>query len=531
MTAKKYHKKIESIRKRLVLYRPDSVLKNVLDHVHWSDTNKAPALGMPWIVFFLLKLAMQESKGQRREITKGEFSNFANELYHMQALAIPIGQNNPHLVLRPMILQQAWYQGSVQDDIRTLTRQMLWFAKTGSPYAKQFKITYGLSLEHFYLISLYLDICIADKAKGVAVINLFDLIFSLAPEISLDSIVRYFLLVSVRSEDLPGFFMANAVPGDENQQSEFLQTTPLRKKPILLDGDNLFLLGGRLFSRSISVLIPDLLKKMKGWNFKQHFGPDMEAYIASLLNRSGISYLTEAQLNAVCRKSSVVSGKMADYLVPGAVNIIFESKAIEPGDIVTAVFDADLLRSHLQDSFIKAIEQCQESVYRLSLSKDYSGADFACVVVTHQDFWFASAADVASFIDVELEARIVKKFGALPISFDKIIFVTIDMVEAIFDSQARSEINVGDFVAECCRDLATPAGRRFTLTHLIEDKLKDRMHNHPLLIEQADQWFNFFQAAVQKNQSYWVGKHSLLIEQKLAAMSTIRRVFDRLQNL
>lgn len=526
MSAEKFDEKIRGIRKRLKIYRPGSVLQKVLDHLHYSGAHNSPGLGMPWIALFLLKLSMQESFGKKRDITASEFSLIANELYSAQSLAIPALRQNPHLVLRPMILQQAWYQGDAATDVKALTRQMLWYLKEGSPYKEQFFKSYGVSLEDFFLLSLYLLILVADKAEGVAEINLLEVCMNLSPTIPLGGIVGYLSQVSVREEDLPDFFKAHAVPGDKNQQSEFLQTTPLRRKPVLLKDQKLLIPNGKLFSKSIAVLVPDLLKKIKGWDFKGVFGRDMEAYIGSLLKRSGISYLSESGLNEVCRNSSVVSGKMADYMIVGTVNVILESKAIEPGDIVSAVFDENILRSHLKGSFIKAIEQCQESVYRLKLSKDYSCSGFSCVVATHEDFWFASAADVASFIDIGLEARMIKRFGELPIGFENIIFVTVDMVETVFEAHARGEVVVGDFFNECCQDLNTPEGRRFTMTHLIEDKLRDRLFGHRVLLEEADKWHKFFQDRIEKNRSYWIGKHFELMEQNTIALDALHRSYD-----
>ncbi|MBF8803504.1 GapS1 family protein [Pseudomonas asiatica] len=529
MSAEKYSNKISKIRRKLRSYRADSVLQKVYDHLHWSGTNNPPALGMPWIVLFLLKLAMQECRGDRKIITSAQFTALANELFHMQGLAIPIGPGNPHLLLRPMILQQAWYQGEVLADVKAMTRQMAWYAQPGSPYDEMFKKNYGLTLEHFYLISLYLIILVANQSKGVAEINLVDLLFRLTPSIPLESVVRYFLLTSVRSQDLPAFFLSHTVPGELHQQSEFLQTTPLRHKPILADGNNLFILNGKFFSRAIGTLMPALLKKMKGWSFKEHFGPDMEKYIGDLLSHSKVTHLTETELNAKCRLDSVITGKMADYMITGKTNVIIESKAIEPGDIISAVFDPGILKAHLKDSFIKAIEQCQESVFRLKQTKVYSDGNFSCIIVTHEDFWFASAVEVASFIDFELTDRILAKFGSIPVPMEKILFISIDMLESTLASHANSDIEIGEFIEECSVVLGTAEGRRFTMTHLIQDKLGDKLKGHELLTSNADTWHNFFEEKLSKNSASWIGNHLELMRSSVAAKQIIHRALERLQ--
>lgn len=473
---------------------------------------------------------MQESNEAGRDMAKAEFGILANKLYRVQHLACPIEHGNLQLMLRPMILQQAWYQGEVVSDVKTMTRQMIWYSAEDSPYAERFIKAYGLSLKEFYLISLYLDILVADKAHGIVGINLYQLIFNLTPSIPLNQIIRYFLLVAVRSQDLPAFFNAYRVKGEDklHQQSEYFQTTPLRNKPVLLDGENLLIYNAKLFSRGVSTLIPDLLKKIPDWNFKDDFGPAMEKYIGSLLAASSIEHLSEDDLKECCRKSNVPRGKMADYLIPGNVNIILESKAIEPGDIVSSVFNPKILRSHLQKNFIKGIEQCQESIKRLRLTKEYSHANFACVVVTHEDFWFASADEISKYVDPELEARVQEAHGCIPLPFSNILFITIDAVESIFEAVSKGDIDLGSFLEDCIETLATPEGKRFTMSHLIQDKLAGKMSGHSIIKQKADEWHDYFQSDMDANRVAWQGQPAELIRQRMVVLEVLHRQFNRL---
>lgn len=527
MTAEKYDLEIKEIRQKISRYKADSVVQHVLDHLHWSQTLDRPASGMPWVCLFLLKLAMQECDQGCRDMKKRDFDALANKLFKIQHLACPIGQGDVQLMVRPMILQQAWYQGDILSDIKAMTRQMIWYTDEGGPYAEKFKEVCGLSLKEFYLISLYLGITVADGARGAVGINLYEAIFFLTPSISFDSLVSYFLLVAIRSEDLPDFFKAHSVKGDLHQQSEYFQTTPLRKKPVLQDGENLIIYNSKLFLRAVGTLVPDILKKIPGWSFKDYFGPTMERYVGSLLIDSLLEYYTEEQLNQCCRDNSVVRGKMADYMVPGPLNIVFESKAIEPGDIVLSVFDSGVLKAHLASSFIKGIEQCQESVYRLRQTKEYDSADFACVVVTHEDFWFASAGDVVDFIDPEIEAKIYAKYGEVPIPFSSILFVTIDVVEIILDAVFNKSIELGPFISECVAALQTPEGKRFTMTHMVQDKLVGKMGSHSALSRKADEWVEYFKSELDANKAAWQGRVVELIQQRLRLLAMMHRHFDR----
>lgn len=525
MSALKYHQRIEVVRKRLSVFRADSVLARVIEHLHWAQVNNAPALGMPWLIMFLLKLSMLSSTSGRREMTKRDLDRIANELYSIQDLACPLDQQSVQLTLRPMVLQQAWYQGDTTVDVKALTRQYLWYAKNDSPYNKKFSAAYGLTLKEFYMISLYLLIGCVSDAKGVVGINLYDMLCKLSPSIPMSHILRYLSIVTVRSEDLPSFFRLHILKGEVHQQSEYLQTTPLRRRPILLDGDSLVVLHPKLFSRSIAMLMPDLLNEIKELKFKDHFGPEMEGYIGQLFESSAIEHYKEAELNAFCRVDSVAKGKMADYMVPGEVNVVFESKAIEPGDVVSAVFDSERLRSHLTRNFIKGVVQCQESVWRLSKTKRFKGAEFVGVVVTHEDFWFSSAEDIVKFIDPDLNARL-RKNGVLPMPFENILFITIDMVESLIEAVAQGDISLGSFLKDCIETLRSPAGKRFTMSHLIQEKLGGKIKGHPLLSNKADEWLDYFQEAIEVNPRAWRGRVEDLVRCRNAAIGLLHNYFD-----
>lgn len=526
MSEVEYHNRIDEIRKRLACYRPISILARVLEHLHKSQNQKVPAMGMPWVALFMLKISMQESVKGHREMTEREFGRFANSIYNLQSVACPLDSGAIQLLMRPMVLQQAYYQGSVMLDVKALTRQMLWFVKPDSIYDSKFQESYGFTLEQFYLLSLYLIVAVASDAKGIVGVNLFDLIAKIGPSIPLSVIVKYFTLLSLRPEGLRAFFVEHTVPGELYQQSEYFQTTPLRKRPLLLNGEEILMLHPKLFSHSISMLIPDLLKAIRDWGpersgFKNYFGNDMERYIRDLLNFSEIKFFDEAQLNNRCRAGSVAAGKMADYLIPGEINVLFESKAIEPGDIVSSVFDPELLRAHLKGSFIKGIEQCQESVHRLRQLEDFHEAEFFGVVVTHEDFWFASAADVVRYVDPELESRALEKFGAIPIPFENILFITIDIVEGLFDALSRREINLAEVLVDCVETMKTPAGKRFTMSHLVEEKLKGVLKGHPMLMNKADDWLRFFEKSLDVNARLWGGRVRDLFEYRHQALTLL----------
>ncbi|MGU1065438.1 GapS1 family protein [Pseudomonas aeruginosa] len=516
MSAAEYDRRLRAIKSKLREYRPDSVLNMVLDHFHRSGGKENPTMGMPWIVLFLLKLCMLEGHRNGKVINPKEFYKLAQRLYDIQSLACPIQPDAPGdfiLKMRAFIAQQAGYQRDTVEEMRALTRQMIWFTGGDDFYSRKFEELYGLSLDSFYYIAFYLVVIVADKAKGVVGLNLLDMLFWLSPRIPIAHIIRFLALVGVKSEDLPSFFEKARIKDECNQQSEYFQPTPLRHKPVLIDGNNFLMFSGSLFSRGMSSIVPDMLKRNLKAEFKQsQFGPAMECYIGSIMAASGVEFISEEEIDKFLSERGVAKGRVTDYLVPGDVNILVESKAIEPGDIVACVADSEVLRSHLSGSFIKGLEQGQETVYRLKKTKEYSDSNFIVVVITHEDFWFSNGLAIAQQVDTTLEERLTARFGSLPIPLADVLYVTIDDFENVLAHQQEGLASMSEVLKLCAERLRTDEGRRFRSGDMLSEILHKRRLGHPSLIARANTWRESFFNDVELNKRAWQGRHIELME-------------------
>lgn len=516
MTVEIYDKRLRAIKRELSFFRADSILNRTLSHLHWGQTNDVPGGGMPWLAFFMLKLGMLEGKDEGRDMSVIEFNNIMEKLYKLQGAACSIEVGGVELKLRPMFLQQEWYQRNLVEEIKSLVRQSIWFTNEGSDYSVRFQQEYGIGLRDFYNISLYLVVSVAVSKKGIVGVNLYSLIMHLVPAVSVNAIANYILLVGVRSQDLPRFFSQHKLSFSVNQQSEYFQTTPLRWKPLLLDGENLFVCHPKLFVSGVGMLIPSLLKKINvpGWQFKVEFGAGMELYMGSTLKEAGIEYYTEDGINDLCRSENVFKGKATDFLIPGEINLLVECKAIEPSDVVSSVFDPEVLRRDLEKSFIKAILQCQETIFRLSEMRKFKSSKFVCVVVTHEDFWFASAGDVGRYIDPGLAASIESKYGILPLQLDNIIFININTWESILASVSKVGTNLAEIITSCAESLTTPEGRRFTATQSIQEKLSGTIYGLSSIAEHAKKWQEWLELIINENKMLWQGETAKLVESR-----------------
>ncbi|WP_460417973.1 GapS1 family protein [Pseudomonas sp. microsymbiont 2] len=529
MSVEKYDKTIRGIKRELSYYRPDSILQCVLDHLHWAQTNKVLADGMPWLTFFMLKLGMLEGSGKGRSMSSQEFNVIVNKLYRIQHLACPVEYGGVELKLRSMFLQQEWYQRDLVEEVKSLLRQSLWFAGGKEIYSQKFHEAYGLSLSDFYDISLYFIAVVCTNKKGVVAFNLHNVIMHLHPVYSMDVIARYLLLVSVRDQDLPAFFKGFRLPYALNQQSEYFQTTPLRWRPIILSGENLFVCHPKLFVSGIGMLIPSLLKKLEvpGWHFKTDFGECMEKHVGTAMAEAGVRAHNESGIKEICRKYSIVTGKATDFLVPGEINLLVECKAIEPSDIVSSVFDAEVLKRDLKDSFIKAIVQCQETVWRLSQVRDYYGKDFACVVVTHEDFWFATAEDVAQHIDLDLRERLNNSYGCTPVPLSRILFLNINAWESMLASIEKVGTDLGRLVMDCAEGLSKPEGKRFTASQAVHEKLNKRIYSLGSFAARAKESQTRLQFMLEGNKAAWQGRTVSLVRARAHLLRYLHMAFDK----
>lgn len=527
MTEHVYDKKIREIKSALGCYSRASVLRVAAVYLHESRVLADPIARMPWLVMFLIKLSMLGGGcGGRDVMGMDKFYSLMNKLLDIQHLAADIYGGDLMLRVRPMVLQQSWYQGSTEVDVNRVFRQMHWFSGVDDFYCKRFEEISGISLYSFYTISLYILVCYL-KEGGVARFNLFDIIFRLCPSIPVKHIEKYFVLVGVRVGDLPGFFGKYRIKGELNQRSEYFQPTPLRFRPVLLDGGDALVLNRSVFSGGVSSLVPDLLKERLKEKFKDRFGPDMESYVGNIISRAGLDFIDERGIKDVYSASGV-GGKVSDYLIRGVDNILIECKAIEPGDIVKSSFDADLLCRMLSDSFIHAIEQGQETAHILSGIDGFSGARFRLVVVTHEDFWFSTGADVARLVDKELERRVLERFGDVAIPLDEVIYMPVVALEAILELHARGDASFHDVVGQCINLMNSSGGERLTTTHVVSKILKGKFPCAREVLDAGTKWVDEFPEMLRRNEEYWKLRKFGLISARQSVLSGINRGLDSL---
>lgn len=470
----------------------------------------------------IIKLSMLNGNRLGKEMSLSEFEGVANRLWRIQHLASDINGGDLLIRMRPMIIQQTWYQGDILENLIPIARQFNIYVNGDEFYNNKFKELYGFSLRSFYLISIYLLLQVSFSGKGVLKLSISSMILFLCPKIPLKDLMSYFVLVGVRVYDLPDFFKLHKLKDDKNQQSEYFQPTPLRFKPLLIANDSVFIINRHVFSSGVASIVTDLLKKNFKEEFKVRFGPDMENYVGDLISASGLNFYRESDLKKIYAKNSL-RGKVSDYLLLGGDKILLECKAIEPGDIVKSSFDSELIRRILTESFIHAIEQGQETAFLLSETRELKDEKFKLIVVTHEDFWFATGADVVNHVDPKIRERVVSKYGYVPIEFEDIIYVTVRALEALLELHCENDVDFFDCISKCLDLLKTPKGKRQTSFHAFTEITGGKFPGGKSIIKELENLQLEINEMYEENKKYWQADPLSIVKAEYSLMNSTNK--------
>ncbi|MBT1266821.1 hypothetical protein [Pseudomonas sp. VS38] len=524
MSTQKYKKTLKNIKSELSSFCPLSVLNEGISYLGEFNNSERPSESMPWIIMLSIKLAMIEGAIGKRNITKVQFRQIINQIYHMQHLAADLQVGDPIFTLRPMIMQQAWYQRPTHADMYTMIRQRLWFSENNY-YNNEFLRLTGLSIDSYITMSLFIfQFAITDAKNGIAELNILRLLYSLCPSIPPTHIKNYFMLTGVRAQDLPIFCKSNELINEP--QSEYFQPTTFRKKPLIIDGDKVYIFNSMVCTGGLATLIPTLLKEKLAGAYKVHFGNDLESYIAKLFFDADIEVLNEKNIEAIYKQNGL-TGKVCDFMFGKDLNIIIESKAIEPGEIVLTTSDQALLKRSLPNSLIKSIKQGQKTAHNLKQTGNYRNGQFVLAIITHEDFWIATGDDITKYIDPELLTEIQNEYGEIPIPFKDIIFFTINTFESLLEAHKNDGVNLEKSISKCIEAINTPGGRRFTMAHVAEDVLGDKMAGHKFVLNEADKWISDLPGVMKNSAAFWGTDAQLLMAAHQKLMTSIDNQFER----
>lgn len=496
----KYRKKIDRLSVELSKYDHLSVVEAAF-HSLLGDVSgeHRGMLRLPWLQLFLLKRALIGDSGHRH-MSKAKFSELANQLYRIQHIAADLNHPDFELALRPMLLQQVWYQQSDTHHIVNLLRQRCILIDGVGWYDNTFKKLAGLSLSSFYTVSMYLIMLMHQHKKSAFAVGLPLLIYRLCPVVSPSDICAYFRLVGIRSDELSTHFKLHALA--DTPVGEYFQDTPLRFKPVLINGQDLVVWDISLFKASISMLVPALLKKHVG-GYKDHFGPAFEQYLGRLLRSSQLEMWSSEDVRDFYRNNSF-SGLNADYIIFEEENVIvIESKAIEPSDIVKTTVDAALLRKNLSESFIKAIHQGVRTANLMASKPEYAGRKFYSLAVTHDDFGIFDGRWIADHVDSSLELAIQASYPGNVLLLERVFYCTISDLEDLVRGQVSGQLSISEHLEKASRDQRKRASSKWAFHQTLLNVFSKPCKHHDELNKQVEGYMSEMPDQINKCSRFW----------------------------
>lgn len=421
---------------------------------------------MPWLVMFFLKLSFLERDGSIT-ISRGDFLKLVNKVYKLSNELLDTPPETFMLMMRAMVVQQIWYQVPVVDSWRQLMLQRILLERSFAVNNELFYNRVGITLDDYYKIANYLLTISGDKKPNAVIVWSMTAFYShLSPALSDEVLVNFLKLVSLPFNGLAEFMRPYAVK--DCNSAELYQETPFKNKPIIIENDSLVIFNAGLCVSGLRTIAMDVLKGCR--QFYAKFGFDVEEYIGERLRRTPVKVFSMLDLNKVI---PIKVGKIADYVaVDGNDVFVFESKAITPSVLMRCAYDPTLLSELLKESFIKGIEQGQETAFKLSGAEEFKNKRIRIVVVTLEEFYIYGGEYVSQYIKEGFEEDLVQRFGCLPVHLKDVIYMTLKdfltLTEWLADKPMGS---MADLFNGIEKDSNEPEGVRFSISPYIAEKI------------------------------------------------------------
>ncbi|MGP9826882.1 hypothetical protein ACT048_20630 [Ectopseudomonas khazarica] len=499
-----YQREVKLICHELERYSHASVVEALVGALAMPKTEGQEALmRMPWTQYLLLKFSLIGVDGSEK-ISKERFSDLVNRLYDLQHLAVDFGVGSLEIAIRPMLLQQTWYQRAEVKLLRQIFRQSALFLSGGSGwYAKEFYRISGVSLKNFFIITFAIHFQL--KVHGVTAmhVNLVSLLCYLCPGMAVQEIINYFKLIGVRLEDLPDYFKSHVLA--DVPASEYFQDTPLREKPVLIEGGRLLVVDDTLFLTGISELVPVLLKKKLGTLYKDKFGGDFQSYVGRLLAGLPGELFNDEAVMSLYRENRW-EGMSADFILVGEREIlVFECKGLEPGPIVRSTANSGVLKSHLQQDLRKGVFQVARTANLLATLPQYASYKFYGAVVTHFGFGMFDAGWVAENVDPGMFADLHSNYPDSVIGLDEILILTVDDVEEVCRGAYFNKFNIFEVFEQAVAGQLDPKSRRFFFEQVLMGRLNGVEYPPSEVLDEVNSLYGQLLEIFNRNTEFWKG--------------------------
>lgn len=534
MTSQAYVAGMSRIKDELSRYTHSSIYECTLNHlIHRGEVSSEKALMMPWVALFLLKVAMLKESGQDK-IDGKTYNRIANDIWLLQGAAAILSGEDFELGVRAMLLGQLMYQKDTTIGMRELCLQGAVFAREDNYYDKLFNRFFGLSLDNYLKIAMFIVVRLENQPSGIILkLPISELIIFLCPGIPYAHILAFIRLASCDLAALPAFVEEYDL-GDI-YVSEYFQETPFKYVPFVLEGDYLVAFNYQFCITALCGLAPAVLKKEYP-AFNDEFGKDMERRVGEIVTPlSCDEIIDEEAIRLILKAAGIlkvdgVESKVVDYLVREGDQItLIECKAIEPTDLMKCTSDAEVLKRSLERSYIKAIHQGQAIANALAGLIQFKDCDFRLLVVTYGDHYIFGGEYISQNIDRYLVGEISDKYGYLPIPMRRISYLPLQDFSALIHALTDKRKLLSEFLDVSCDAQSVPQTRRITLAHLVHEQLGSVPGSFAAGLEgEIDRKLTALETLVMEGPRYWNGKAEYYIKMHASLLRALNPCYQDL---
>lgn len=267
------------------------------------------------------------------------------------------------------------------------------------------------------------------------------------------------------------------------------------------------------------------LKLREKESFKERFGEVMEGYLLSLLSEYGANFVNEKEIESIY-KANGVKGKKVDAIIDiGGARIFTDSKAIEPGVVVSTTSSPEELRDRLGGSFTKGLIQAQQCAATLQkIGAHTPSTKDVALIITNGDHHISNGSKLTESIDRTIPTKLINEIGHLPIKLERVYFATIADFEIILDVWKNKGIDPIKVIDDCeSRDRNILTARHNLQMHL-KDYGLEKLSPNLALVAARNKLAGVTAKQLATMDSFWSGEVGYYLSCHQELVNILQRV-------
>jgi len=245
--------------------------------------------------------------------------------------------------------------------------------------------------------------------------------------------------------------------------AEYFEQSPFLNYPLIKERWSYLCTDRHLLFQCIEHFIYDRMRQWDAQRFMNEFGQVFEKYVETVIQHAGLPYVNETQVLQIIGEK----GKVIDFIISdGSANIFIDAKAVEMAYQGKVAHLGEIVESRT-GAIIKAIQQAQETVGRLSQSKNShpfirGASQNYLIVVTFKELYLGNGKTMYEGIaKATLDAIYAKCAGSPTIPLDNIYFLNIADFEMLSELVHERKLTFAEALEKAKIDDATPQTRKF----------------------------------------------------------------------